>query len=104
MTAAGKLVFTIFAALAEFGRALIVERTKTSIAAARARGPKRRHTFQDDGGEATARAGDNGQAGNEDRPFLLASSASSASKLSTAASVRTKPYASTAASCSASGM
>jgi len=38
ITAAGKLVFGIFAALAEFERALIVERTKAGIAAARARG------------------------------------------------------------------
>lgn len=37
-TAAGKLVFGIFAALAEFERALIVERTRAGIAAARARG------------------------------------------------------------------
>ncbi len=34
----GKLVFSIFAALAEFERELIVERTKAGIAAARARG------------------------------------------------------------------
>jgi DNA invertase Pin-like site-specific DNA recombinase len=37
-TAAGKLIFGIFAALAEFERELIVERTKAGIAAARARG------------------------------------------------------------------
>ncbi|MGC9271961.1 recombinase family protein [Acidiphilium sp.] len=37
-TAAGKLVFGIFAALAEFERALIVERTKAGLVAARARG------------------------------------------------------------------
>ena len=37
-TAAGKLVFGIFAALAEFERALIVERTKAGLASARARG------------------------------------------------------------------
>jgi DNA invertase Pin-like site-specific DNA recombinase len=37
-TAAGKLVFGIFAALAEFERELIVERTKAVMAAARARG------------------------------------------------------------------
>jgi DNA invertase Pin-like site-specific DNA recombinase len=37
-TPAGKLVFGIFAALAEFERALIVERTKAGLAAARARG------------------------------------------------------------------
>jgi DNA invertase Pin-like site-specific DNA recombinase len=37
-TAAGKLVFGIFAALAEFERELIVERTKAGLVAARARG------------------------------------------------------------------
>ena len=37
-TAAGKLVFGIFAALAEFERALIVERTRAGMAAARPRG------------------------------------------------------------------
>lgn len=37
-TAAGKLVFGIFAALAEFERALIAERTKAGLLAARARG------------------------------------------------------------------
>ena len=37
-TAAGKLVFGIFAALAEFERELIVERTKAGLLAARARG------------------------------------------------------------------
>ncbi len=37
-TAAGKLVFGIFAALAEFERELIAERTKAGLVAARARG------------------------------------------------------------------
>lgn len=37
-TAQGKLIFHIFAALAEFERALIRERTKSGLAAARARG------------------------------------------------------------------
>lgn len=37
-TASGRLMFGIFAALAEFERELIVERTKAGIAAAKARG------------------------------------------------------------------
>ena len=37
-TPEGKLVFAIFAALAEFERALIIERTRAGLAAARARG------------------------------------------------------------------
>jgi DNA invertase Pin-like site-specific DNA recombinase len=37
-SASGKLVFGIFAALAEFERELIVERTKAGLLAARARG------------------------------------------------------------------
>jgi DNA invertase Pin-like site-specific DNA recombinase len=37
-TTTGKLIFGIFAALAEFERELIVERTKAGLAAARARG------------------------------------------------------------------
>ena len=37
-TAAGRMMFSVFAALAEFERELIVERTKAGLAAARARG------------------------------------------------------------------
>lgn len=39
-SAGGKLIFSIFGALAEFERALIQERTKAGLAAARARGRK----------------------------------------------------------------
>ncbi len=39
-SAAGKLVFHVFAALAEFERSLIRERTRAGLAAARARGKK----------------------------------------------------------------
>jgi DNA invertase Pin-like site-specific DNA recombinase len=37
-TASGKLIFGIFAAFSEFERALIVERTRAGLMAARARG------------------------------------------------------------------
>jgi DNA invertase Pin-like site-specific DNA recombinase len=39
-TAAGKMVFGIFAALSEFERELISERTRAGLASARARGHK----------------------------------------------------------------
>lgn len=44
-TAGGRLVFGVFAAIAEFERAMIVERTKAGMAASRKRGiiPGRRH-------------------------------------------------------------
>ena len=42
----GRLVFTIFAGLAEFERELIVERTKAGLAAARARGRKGGRPFK----------------------------------------------------------
>ena len=42
-TSAGRLVFHIFGALAEFERALIVDRTKAGLAAARERGAKPGH-------------------------------------------------------------
>jgi DNA invertase Pin-like site-specific DNA recombinase len=45
-TANGRLVFAIFAALAEFERELIVERTKAGLAAARARGRKGGRRFK----------------------------------------------------------
>ena len=46
MSAAGKLVFGIFAALAEFERELISERTLAGLASARARGRKGGRPFK----------------------------------------------------------
>jgi Resolvase, N terminal domain len=64
-TSAGKLVFGIFASLAEFERDLISERTKAGLASARARGTKRRCTVQDDCGEGAPGHGRHGAKGNE---------------------------------------
>src|SRR3546814_20961825 len=47
-TANGRLIFGIFAALAEFERELIVERTKAGLAAARSRGRKGGRPFRID--------------------------------------------------------
>ena len=47
-TSQGKLVFRIFAALAEFERDLISERTKAGLASARARGRKKGGFLQND--------------------------------------------------------
>ena len=54
-TPAGKLVFGIFAALAEFERELISERTTAGLASARARGRKGGRPLQDDPSQAPPR-------------------------------------------------
>ncbi len=66
-TAAGKLVFGIFAALAEFERELIAERTIAGLASARARGAERRPAVQDDRRQAAAGDGGNGSARDQGR-------------------------------------
>ena len=65
-TAAGKLVFGIFAALAEFERELIAERTIAGLASARARA-ERRPAVQDDRRQAAAGDGGNGSARDQGR-------------------------------------
>ncbi len=66
-TAAGKLVFGIFAALAEFERELIAERTIAGLASARARGRKGRPALQDDCRQVAAGDGRYGAARNQGR-------------------------------------
>jgi hypothetical protein len=63
-TAAGKLVFGIFAALAEFERELISERTVAGLISARARGRKGA-PLQDDRRQATPGDGQHGATGNQ---------------------------------------
>ena len=62
-TSAGKLVFGIFASLAEFERELISERTKAGLVSARARG-RRRRPLQNDCRQGPAGPGCDGEARN----------------------------------------
>ena len=61
-TADGRLVFAIFAGLAEFERELIVERTKAGLDAARARAGGAGTAVQDNTRQDASRRGRNGQA------------------------------------------
>ena len=63
-TASGKFIFGIFAALAEFERELIIERTKAGLNAARARGRSDGAPFNDDRGKNKACNGCHGKTGN----------------------------------------
>jgi DNA invertase Pin-like site-specific DNA recombinase len=69
-TPAGKLVFGIFAALAELERELISERTSAGLVSARARGPHGWPAVQDDLGQATSRDRLNGPARHQDQRAL----------------------------------
>ena len=64
--ASGKLVFGIFAALVEFERELIAERTLAGLASARARGRNGGRTLQDDRRQTEAGDGLDGQARYQD--------------------------------------
>ena len=71
-TAGGKFVFGIFAALAEFERELIRERTRAGLEAARARGRKGGRRFSPTPALYPGRcASGDGQAGNESRRVVL---------------------------------
>ena len=60
-TAGGRLVFGIFAALAEFERELIRENDRGALVSARPC-PQRRSALHDDDGQAAPGAGGHGQA------------------------------------------
>ena len=60
-TANGRLIFAIFAGLAEFERELIIERTKAGLAAARARGRTGGRPFKMTPAQVAPRPGSNGQ-------------------------------------------
>ena len=66
-TPAGKLILGIFAALSEFERELISERTRAGLASARARGRKGGSSLQNDCGQSTACHGGDGQTQNQGR-------------------------------------
>ncbi len=64
-TAAGKLVFGIFAALAEFERELIAERTTAGLASARARGRNGGRPYKNDASQTATGNGINGTIRNK---------------------------------------
>ena len=69
-TASGKLVFGIFAALAEFERELIRERTMAGLAAARARGRKGGRRFSLTKAQVRPGPGCDGKEGDRGRGFV----------------------------------
>jgi Resolvase, N terminal domain len=71
-TPAGKLVFGIFAALAEFERDLISERNQSRPCIAPCARTQRRCALQDDGGKSAPRDGRHGTKGNQSDEFNAA--------------------------------
>jgi DNA invertase Pin-like site-specific DNA recombinase len=97
-TAAGKLVFGMFAALAEFERELIAERTRAGLAAARAQGRKGGTPFKMTPAKLRRR-----WAIRQPRSAPCARSWGSRGKRSTAMSARRASYAATATHSSGLG-
>jgi len=72
-TPSGKLIVGIFAALAEFERELIIERTRAGLASARARGRVGGPQAKNDASNIAACDGAHGPSGDQSRRFVRSS-------------------------------
>ena len=102
-SAAGKLVFGIFAALAEFERELTIERTKAGLVSARGARQARWADLQDASEQAPLGTSGDGQAGGQRRRALACGWASTPKPSRIGTSRRPASCAKTGGSCSSAG-